>query len=78
MLHVITMHSKSKKWTSSDDLFGPIVSLCAKINSMAPINEMVTGSDLYQITRSSYSFDNDICQELSSYALYYLVNNNRQ
>jgi hypothetical protein len=40
MLHVITMHSKSKKWTSSDDMFGPIVSLCAKINSMAPINGM--------------------------------------
>jgi hypothetical protein len=55
MLHVITMHSKSKKWTSSDDLFGPTVSLCAKINSMTSINGMVTGSDLYQITRSSYS-----------------------
>ena len=48
----------AKSMTStSDDLFGPIVSLCAKINSMAPINGMVIGSDLYQMTRSS--FDND-------------------
>ena len=43
--------------STSDDLFGPTVSLCAKINSMAPINGMVIGSDLYQMTRSS--FDND-------------------
>ena len=43
--------------STSDDLFGPTVSLCAKINSMAAINGMVIGSDLYQMTRSS--FDND-------------------
>ena len=43
--------------STNDDLFGPTVSLCAKINSMAAINGMVIGSDLYQMTRSS--FDND-------------------
>ena len=43
--------------STSDDLFGPTVSLCAKINSMAAINGMVIGSGLYQMTRSS--FDND-------------------
>ncbi|HEX7208321.1 MAG TPA: adenylate/guanylate cyclase domain-containing protein [Nitrososphaeraceae archaeon] len=43
--------------STSDDLFGPTVSLCAKINSMAAINGMVIGGDLYQMTRSS--FDND-------------------
>ena len=43
--------------STSDDLFGPTVSLCAKINSMAGINGMVIGGDLYQMTRSS--FDND-------------------
>src|ERR671911_2296633 len=48
----------AKSMTStSDDLFGSTVSLCAKINSMAPINGMVIGSHLYQMTRSS--FDND-------------------
>ena len=50
----------AKSMTSTgDDLFGPTVSLCAKINSMAPINGMVIGRDLYQVTRSSPSFDND-------------------
>jgi class 3 adenylate cyclase len=51
----------AKSMTStSDDLFGPTVSLCAKINSMAPINGMVIGRDLYEVTRSSPpSFDND-------------------
>ena len=50
----------AKSMTStSDDLFGPTVSLCAKINSMAPINGMVIGRDLYQVTRSSPSFDNN-------------------
>jgi class 3 adenylate cyclase len=43
--------------STSDDLFGPTISLCAKINSMAAINRMVIGSGLYQMTRSS--FDND-------------------
>ena len=50
----------AKSMTSTnDDLFGPTVSLCAKINSMAPINGMVIGRDLYQVTRSSPSFDNN-------------------
>jgi two-component system response regulator ChvI len=50
----------AKSMTStSDDLFGPTVSLCAKINSMATINGMVIGRDLYQVTRSSPSFDNN-------------------
>ncbi len=44
----------AKSMTStSDDLFGPTVSLCAKINSMAPINGMVIGRDLYQTVKPS-------------------------
>jgi class 3 adenylate cyclase len=43
--------------STSDDLFGPTVSLCAKINSMAAINGMVIGGDLYQMTRSSFDKD---------------------
>jgi two-component system, OmpR family, response regulator ChvI len=43
--------------STSYDLFGPTVSLCAKINSMAPINGMVIGSNLYQMTRSSFNND---------------------
>ncbi|HZC48669.1 MAG TPA: adenylate/guanylate cyclase domain-containing protein [Nitrososphaeraceae archaeon] len=59
----------AKSMTStSDDLFGPTVSLCAKINSMALINGMVIGSDLYQMTRSS--FDNDYYfSEIGKYSI---------
>src|ERR687887_1173371 len=32
---------------STDDLFGSTMNICAKINSMAPPNGMVIGSDLY-------------------------------
>lgn len=41
-----------------DDIFGPSVNLCAKINSMAPPNGMVIGGDLYQMVKSfeEYSF----------------------
>jgi class 3 adenylate cyclase len=31
----------------TDDLFGSTMNICAKINSIAPPNEMVIGSDLY-------------------------------
>ena len=60
----------AKSMTStSDDLFGPTVSLCAKINSMAPINGMVIGSDLYQVTRSS-ALNNDYCfSEIGKYSI---------
>ena len=33
----------------TDDLFGSTMNVCAKINSMAPVNGMVIGSDLYYI-----------------------------
>jgi two-component system response regulator ChvI len=44
--------------STSDDLFGPTVSLSAKINSMAPVNSMVIGSNLYKIVKKP-SFGND-------------------
>jgi two-component system response regulator ChvI len=48
----------AKSMTSTiDDLFGPTVSLCAKINSMAPVNGMVIGRDLYQIVKPSFNND---------------------
>jgi class 3 adenylate cyclase len=31
----------------TEDLFGTTMNICAKINSMAPQNGMVIGSDLY-------------------------------
>lgn len=35
----------------SDDIFGPTVSICSKINRLAMPNETVIGGDLYQVAR---------------------------
>lgn len=35
-----------------DDIFGPTVSICSKINEIAAPNSIVVGGDLYQVTRS--------------------------
>src|SRR5919106_1317344 len=39
--------------STSEDLFGPTVNLCSKINSKASPNQMVIGNNLYQITKST-------------------------
>ena len=38
-------------FSTNIDLVGPTVNVCAKINSIAPINNAVIGSDLYQIVK---------------------------
>jgi two-component system, OmpR family, response regulator ChvI len=38
--------------SQTHDLFGPILDLCSKINSKAPPNGMIIGSDLYEILKS--------------------------
>jgi two-component system response regulator ChvI len=47
--------------SASEDLFGPTVNLCAKINSKAEPNGMVIGDNLYQFTKNlcddDYNFD---------------------
>ena len=42
--------------SNSQDLFGPVVNICSKINSKAPANSFVIGGDLYQILKKSFSF----------------------
>jgi CheY-like chemotaxis protein len=42
--------------SQNDDLFGPTMNICSKINSKALPNQMVIGSDLYQIIKSSSSY----------------------
>lgn len=45
----------AKSLTSiSEDLFGPTVNLCAKINSRAEPNGMVIGNNLYQVTKTKF------------------------
>jgi len=53
---VMSAHSAN---SFTEDIFGPTVNLCAKINSMAKTNTMVIGGDLYQIVRSfkEYRFE---------------------
>ena len=43
----------------SEDIFGPTVNVCSKINSKAPLNGMVIGGDLHQLVKSfrEYHFD---------------------
>lgn len=38
--------------SENDDLFGPTMNICSKINSKALPNQMVIGGDLYQIIKS--------------------------
>jgi two-component system response regulator ChvI len=40
------------KTSQQEDLFGPTMNLCAKINSNAPANVMVIGGDLYLVLKS--------------------------
>src|SRR5918995_4110711 len=51
----IPVNEVAKSLTStSEDLFGPTVNLCSKINSKASPNQMVIGNNLYQITKSTF------------------------
>jgi CheY-like chemotaxis protein/class 3 adenylate cyclase len=43
--------ARSLSSPDTDDLFGSTMNVCAKINSMAPANGMVIGSDLYYIAK---------------------------
>ena len=72
--------------STNEDLFGPTVSICAKINSMAHPNGMVIGSDLYQIVKSGlgdehYVFDQigeySIDDRKDSYPVYSVINKNK-
>jgi two-component system, OmpR family, response regulator ChvI len=42
--------------SATEDLFGPTVNLCAKINSKAEPNGMVIGNNLYQITKTTFEY----------------------
>jgi CheY-like chemotaxis protein/class 3 adenylate cyclase len=46
------------KSSNANDLFGPTMNICAKINSLAPLNGMVIGGDLYEVIRH-FSFSDD-------------------
>ena len=43
--------ARSLSSPNTDDLFGSTMNICSKINSIAPVNGMVIGSDLYYIVK---------------------------
>jgi len=67
--------------SASEDLFGPTVNLCAKINSKAEPNGMVIGDNLYQVTKNlcdedynfnkigEYPIDDNSINQYSVYSL---------
>lgn len=56
--HGMIMTAKSAN-SFNEDIFGPTVNVCVKINVMAKPNTMVIGGDLYQIVKSlkEYRFE---------------------
>jgi class 3 adenylate cyclase len=52
--------------SQSDDLFGSIMNLCAKINIKAPINGLIIGSNLYQVL-SSFNINKYIFNNIGRY-----------
>ena len=66
---------------SSIDLIGSPVNMCSKINRQAPVNGIVVGGDLYQLTKGlkDYYFkkgeDFSLCFK-QSYPIYYLRRKN--
>ncbi|AIF82542.1 family 3 adenylate cyclase [Candidatus Nitrososphaera evergladensis SR1] len=62
-------------YSDTIDLFGPTMSLCAKINSLSPANSLVIGEDLYEIVKTFSDFTITKCgeyrlDEFRSYLLY--------
>jgi hypothetical protein len=54
--------ARSATSPETEDLFGPTMNACAKINSMAPPNGMVIGSDIYYIAKKFSLLENDYYQ----------------
>ena len=52
--------------SKNEDIFGPTVNVCTKINALAPQNGMVIGGDLHQIVKSFDEYRFDFLAEHSS------------
>ena len=53
---MVSIASQTSK-TDSEDLFGPTVNLCSKLNGAANPNSMVIGGDLHQLVRSVKDYE---------------------
>ncbi len=67
--------------SARDDIFGPAVNMCSKINRHAKPNSMVIGGDMYQIAKSFEEYFFKQCSDCSaglkfSYPVYSIEPNN--
>jgi two-component system response regulator ChvI len=55
--------------STSEDLFGPTVNLCSKINSRASPNQMVIGNNLYKITKAAFGINEYHFHQVDNYSI---------
>jgi class 3 adenylate cyclase len=55
--------------STSEDLFGPTVNLCSKINSRATPNQMVIGNSLYKITKTAFGNNEYHFHQVDNYSI---------
>ena len=68
----------------TNDMFGPVINLCSRMNSMAPPNGMVIGTNLYHIIDRYYANDYDfeplsgtsVIESSETYHMYTVKNKN--
>ncbi|HXV38595.1 MAG TPA: adenylate/guanylate cyclase domain-containing protein [Nitrosopumilaceae archaeon] len=61
----LVMTAKSEN-SFNEDIFGPTVNLCVKINKLAMPNSMVIGGDLHQIVKSFEEYRFDVISEYNN------------
>lgn len=62
------------KSSQSDDLFGPAMNICAKINPLARPNGLLIGQNLYEVVRGldEYIFAVELSSSKGSYSAYHV------
>jgi two-component system, OmpR family, response regulator ChvI len=55
--------------STTEDLFGPTVNLCSKINSIASPNQMVIGSNLYLVTKAAFEDNEYFFNKVDDYSI---------
>jgi two-component system response regulator ChvI len=55
--------------STTEDLFGPTVNLCSKINSKASPNQMVIGKNLYEITKAAFEDNEYFFNKVDEYSI---------
>lgn len=75
-----TVMIMNQNGSKTEDLIGPPVNMCSKINRHAPKNQLVIGGDLYQLVRKCHDFKfqqtSDYSIELKNKYPIYLVTRN--